>query len=177
MKGGSDNKWNAVVDDCRSRSLTYSSDFLHAMSGLVSRMQELGAGEYLAGLWRAQLINEILWAFSSMASMSIPGKARKSAKWFRSQPYQAPIWSWASLERYDYNGLDYKFDMLNHSRSLQSTDFMPSCRIPNSSCTPPSHDKNGAVISGYITIEGKLMEFVCRERAPDGDPVLHLHDE
>jgi hypothetical protein len=173
---GSDNQWNTVVDDYRSRSLTYSSDFLPALSGIVSRMQELGAGEYLAGLWRAQPVNELLWGFWSMMSVSISGKPCKFAKWIYSQPYRAPTWSWASLERYDYNGLDYEFDMLSHSRSLHSSVSIPSCRILSSSCGPRSHDKNGAVISGYVTIVGKLMEFVCWENALDGDPVLHLHD-
>jgi hypothetical protein len=48
--------WKAMVRDYSGRLLTNPTDRLAALSGLVSVMQPLMAFEYLAGLWRSDLL-------------------------------------------------------------------------------------------------------------------------
>lgn len=42
------------------RSLTRASDFLPALSGVVTHMQAFGAGNYLAGIWENTLPQGLL---------------------------------------------------------------------------------------------------------------------
>ena len=43
------------------RNITYESDRLPAISGLARYMQSTGAGEYLAGMWKEDFWESLLW--------------------------------------------------------------------------------------------------------------------
>lgn len=78
--------WMGVVAECTRRGLKYCSDRLPALSGFAQSLQRAGYGEYLAGLWRNGLLEQILWTVDSFET------AR------RAQSPSAPSWSWASIE-------------------------------------------------------------------------------
>jgi hypothetical protein len=143
--------WHSIVDQYHLRSLTHESDFLPALSGIVTRLQEYGAGEYLAGLWKIDLHRKLMWNYD-----------RKSRPYMRSQSYRAPTWSWASLRPY----------MTDHYRILyfpfSDQEFTPLSRILHASCSPSGHDRNGAVRSGEIIMEAKLVAMQFSEHKPDG---------
>lgn len=61
--------------------LTHASDKLPAISGIASLYAEKIGEEYLAGLWRHQLIEGLMW---------------QSLRWRHVSEYRAPSWSWAS---------------------------------------------------------------------------------
>jgi hypothetical protein len=63
------------------KTLTRESDKLPALSGLASLYAEKIGEEYLAGLWRGQLIEGLMW---------------QSLGFQRVSEYRAPSWSWAS---------------------------------------------------------------------------------
>ncbi|KAH4952541.1 hypothetical protein HBI59_153030 [Parastagonospora nodorum] len=158
--------WSDLRKANLQKALTHSSDFLPALSGIVSHMQNFGAGDYLAGLWRTRLIDQLLWGFWSRP-VGLPSAMLAGAG--RIQPYRAPTWSWASLDT--QNGRHMK---LGHNASGMLSDVI--CRLLHASCTPRGRDENGAVTSGKIVLEGKLIKFICREHALDGQNVLHVQD-
>jgi hypothetical protein len=159
--------WRNVVNQYHERSLKFGSDFLPAISGIVTRLQTFGAGVYLAGLWRANLIDELLWSRITWPHTDF---------FVRAQPYRAPTWSWASLCRYDRNR--YIEDNL-----LPSSIVWPIRlynigkqvgRILYAECTPSGRDPNGAVESGTITIEAKMASIVFEKHSPDDPPTATL---
>lgn len=85
------NAWSHTISEYAKLDLTFATDKLIALSGIVSHFAKLRPenDQYLAGLWRSELPASLLW-FSQMRSK-------------RSKTYQAPSWSWASLDAEDMN--------------------------------------------------------------------------
>jgi hypothetical protein len=165
--------WHNIVTQYHERSLTYASDFLPALSGIVTRLQTLGAGDYLAGLWRENLVDELLWS-REINELGL------NAIFIRAKPYRAPTWSWASLCRYNRNQYEHSLD--HHSfifwpnyDQYQQFDRQIG-RIIQAECAPSGRDLNGAVKSGKITIEAKMLSIVCQKNLPDGRSIARLHD-
>jgi hypothetical protein len=75
--------WQKLVGLYKERQLTYASDKLPAISGLANVFAKWLDDEYVAGLWRSQLIEGLLWRGD-------PGK--------QAQQYRSPSWSWASTD-------------------------------------------------------------------------------
>jgi hypothetical protein len=76
--------WFDIVQNYSSRTLSYQSDKLMAISGAARQMHDLlGKDRYLAGLWESRLHRGLAWQ---------TGHSRT-----RQKDYQAPSWSWASM--------------------------------------------------------------------------------
>lgn len=79
-------RWYQLVEDYASRTLSYESDKLIALSGLAKHHQEVfPESEYLAGIWSAHLPAALLWQ-----------TVDKDATGYKT--YIAPSWSWASVK-------------------------------------------------------------------------------
>lgn len=72
-----------LVDNYSARNLTKASDKFPAFSGIVQRLQPV-LGDYLAGLWRRDIIRGLWWV--------------KEAGGGPVSEYRAPSWSWASVD-------------------------------------------------------------------------------
>jgi Heterokaryon incompatibility protein (HET) len=88
-------EWNRIVDLYTMCDLTQASDKLIALSGIASDFHNTRLrpdDEYLAGLWKSQMPNALLWQAAA--------RTRHGTTLTLSRPinYRAPSWSWASLE-------------------------------------------------------------------------------
>lgn len=75
--------WCSIVKAYSTAELTKDSDKLIAIAGVAEAMQERLCDRYVAGLWEANLLIELLWSAS---------EAHKP----RPDPCIAPTWSWLS---------------------------------------------------------------------------------
>jgi hypothetical protein len=104
--------WMHFVEEFTQRQLTYSTDMLHALSGLAEFMDAATvANEYLCGLWRDNLAEFLLWHVDvpdERVTANLPLMAPRpfrlthagqqmSREAKRHAPYYAPSWSWASV--------------------------------------------------------------------------------
>lgn len=94
--------WPSVVQSFTSRRLTAASDKLPALSGVAQRLSDEGTrGEYLAGLWRASLLRDLLWYVPSpnygLGKTSAFMMHETSRAVVDGTP-RAPSWSWAAIE-------------------------------------------------------------------------------
>ena len=88
-------EWNRIVDMYTMCDLTKESDKLIAISGIASEFHRTWLkpeDKYLAGLWKSQLPNALLWSAAG------PSHRGDTSKWSRPKQYRAPSWSWASIE-------------------------------------------------------------------------------
>jgi hypothetical protein len=84
--------WYEIVKEYSPRLLGKSSDRLIALSGLAETYATILVGdEYLAGLWRMDMIRGLLWR-TPQAKLLGAVEAQCSSR----MTYAAPSWSWAS---------------------------------------------------------------------------------
>ena len=84
-------RWMVVVRDYTSRHLTKETDLLPAIAGLASEFGRQTRDTYYAGLWRKELLAELMWNLDPEPASEIQPPTAGPAE------YRAPSWSWASI--------------------------------------------------------------------------------
>jgi len=126
-------KWQGLVEWYSSCIVTREEDKLVAFSGIAKRFHSALGSEYLAGLWRDNLPNELIWRVGRAESDNV----RRPSK------YRAPSWSWASVDTQIIN----KFV----DRELFSVIAVTDSHIDHLSSDPFSQ-----VTGGWIRVRGTL---------------------
>lgn len=85
-------KWCNLVYAYSMTSLTDPNDKLIAFSGIAKQFATILDDTYVAGLWRRDLEQGLLWCAMN------GGLPDGSLKWTRPAVYRAPSWSWASID-------------------------------------------------------------------------------
>lgn len=85
--------WNDILEAYSRCALTDPSDKFVAISGVAKDFAKIIDDEYLAGLWRRDFINGLLWSATPE-----DGYEDGVIKAIRPKMYRAPSWSWASLD-------------------------------------------------------------------------------
>ena len=125
-------RWHEMVEEYTRLRLTYASDLLPALSGVVKQMGEFRQARYLAGLWEDNLVMDLLWR----TPLSQHSK--------RAKPWRAPTWSWASVD----SSITY--------RSWPDFDRITYCQLVWAETQHATSDPTGRVLSGTIKILGRL---------------------
>lgn len=140
--------WQHLVEQYSKRSLTFAKDKLPAISGIASRIREATHSEYFAGLWRMNLPSDLLWR-ASYPPMLGP-------KHFAPSTWQAPSFSWASLDTaVTYTVLDNE----------EQEKFSPTLVLLSSKIEPVGLNLLGALSSGSLTIRSSIVSAtLCAEQ-------------
>ncbi|KAF9481326.1 HET-domain-containing protein [Pholiota conissans] len=83
--------WRDNLMDYSERKITVASDKFVAFASMVEVFQEVLNDEYIAGLWKQNLLYNLLWKIW-------PPMGSDETHLPRPQPYRAPTWSWASVD-------------------------------------------------------------------------------
>lgn len=137
-------RWPNFVAMLTSRSLTYETDRLHAMSGMAAVLAGQN-GDFLAGLWRDELPLGLLWRTHSNYAN------RTTLKSYRHDKYYAPSWSWASVTG------EVKFIAL--PGASYNFKLVPDLEILEAACVSVGINPYGPVRSGYLKIRGILVSI------------------
>ena len=129
-------KWRIIVNAYTYRILTFSKDKLAALSGIAITMSHDLGDEYLAGLWKASLLFDLLWHVMPGATMEV----------LTFREYVAPSWSWASIDR------GVVWSPFKSPRSLIT--------ILHAEVTLKGANKYGEVTHGELRLRGRLI--ACR---------------
>ncbi|KAH6876231.1 heterokaryon incompatibility protein-domain-containing protein [Alternaria rosae] len=85
--------WSRLVHKYGYRTVTFEKDRLPAIAGLARMVGETLQDQYLAGLWKGDLIYGLAWYSSGdMLSRGLDVHIRN----IRERAYVAPSWSWAA---------------------------------------------------------------------------------
>lgn len=133
--------WTNILKHYRTRKLTYESDFLPALSGLATRLQQAGMGTYLASLWGNDLAHQLAWSTAASAS----GVSR-----YRPLAYVAPSFSFASRVGNVRFEPSWCFE----------TQFVTILKV---ACHPKGVDPTGQVSSGFVTVRAPLLATEVEE--------------
>lgn len=131
--------WYSLLWNYGDRRLTEASDKLPAISGIARLLAERLDDEYMAGLWRKSLIEELLW---------------QGLKVRRLPQYRAPSWSWASVD-----GIP----------AMNRGNLEPLAKILDCKVELKGKNIFGEVKSGWIKIQAPLVPLILDERVdPEG---------
>ncbi|OJT10402.1 hypothetical protein TRAPUB_13094 [Trametes pubescens] len=85
--------WMAVVENYTRRAASDESDKLVACAAVAEQFHHVLGSEYLAGLWRSDLLlAQLLWAADKEQARSLGHRHT------RPTAYRAPSWSWAAID-------------------------------------------------------------------------------
>lgn len=126
--------WHAFVTEYSSKLMTKKDDILVAVSSLAAIVGARKQDDYLAGLWRGNLLNDLLWQTDESRS--------------RSKAYSAPSWSWAST-----HGSGRRSIQFLRSGSAESVVEINEVSVDYLDSNPRSK-----ALSGRLRITGKIAE-------------------
>jgi hypothetical protein len=153
--------WQAVVSDYSRMALTKPEDIFPAISGLAQSVQNATGWEYVAGLWKDNMIVDLVWYTENPRSAT------------RCVPWRAPTFSWASViskasenkrSWISYSYMDVLRQGLEGRKDDRSTtDFYAT--LMETSCTlVRKDDPTGRVQSGFIVLKGTLVNAtLCKD--------------
>ena len=129
-------QWDELRDIYLTSGLTYRSDILVAIHGIVQRISDRAGLENVAGLWRELLPQELLWTRAVLTDRFLNDA-------FDPLAYRAPSWSWASI---DVNVFS--------NRSAKSPEWLSTVKHCHADTLP-----NGQVTSGSLAVQGPMFEM------------------
>ncbi|KAJ4130215.1 hypothetical protein NW768_007198 [Fusarium equiseti] len=125
--------WTQLVMAYSKCALSFPSDKLVAFSAIARSYASYLPDEYIAGMWRNHLRNDLLWlAFANTESEHT-----------RYKTYTAPTWSWASI-----NGMvlvPFESDMVEYRYKVDDYKLEYA-----------TEDKMGAIRAGWLRLSGQL---------------------
>lgn len=127
-------KWMEIAGAYNSKLLTRQEDKFVAIAGLASEMQKLTNEEYIAGLWKRNLLHQLAWY--------VAWEGKLMGRISRPEIYLAPSWSWACL-----NG---------PVAALHDMTTDPVASIVDYGITLADNNEFGRVTDGYVRIRGRL---------------------
>ncbi|KAF1829294.1 hypothetical protein BDW02DRAFT_485652, partial [Decorospora gaudefroyi] len=87
--------WFGLIEEYTAREMTYPTDKLPALSGVVSALQCSIGDICLAGIWKSWFLEGLLWRLQHPDWDSYVVLPKKP---YRVESWRAPSWSWAALE-------------------------------------------------------------------------------
>lgn len=141
--------WGVIVEAYTSRELTVGDDKLLAVMAIAEEYKRTkeGVGEYLAGLWRGDMLFQLLWAAHRVSDVK--------TKFKRPERYRAPSWSWASL--------DGHFRIFLHQGVLDgSIGYKYACELLHAETTLVGGNPLGQVKGGFIRLRGRVKKVVWK---------------
>lgn len=156
--------WYKLIQAYTSRNMTYLSDKLPALSGVIAMIQRQTNDSYYAGIWKAHFLEGLLWRLEDPdldLYVMVPKPPKRPDFW------RAPSWSFAAVEGVVRYQELYSF----------GTDFC--AKLEQCSLTPSGLNPLGELKAGFIRIRGPMtaIEQIGQERTSEGlDCYLRLRD-
>lgn len=129
--------WQTLCTHYSYRELTYPEDKLPAISGMANKIGKKVNSDYLAGLWKENLIHDLFWETADSG--------------VKPAEYRAPSWSWASL--------DGKISWPVRCDLLGRGECNVHCTVLDAQTTLFGLDPYGAVKDGFIKVRGVVEEM------------------
>ena len=135
--------WYQVIAEYTRLQLSHEGDVFPAISGVAKHFRTMLKSQYIAGLWRNNIFNDLCWFVLSSEDNKL-SLARRPAKW------RAPSFSWASVI----------FSQGPSCYIWTESDWgCPPCvRVVDVRCVPVGSDDTGQLSDAYIDLEGLLAE-------------------
>lgn len=168
-------QWQNMVEEFTWLQLSFEEDRLPAFSGLAQQYQPHLESEYLAGLWRENLVADLMWfAYPDYGIEAEPYSTNRPSRW------RAPSWSWASVEGPILFSKDYHISGAeacaeNVTSLAEITDVTSLVEIISAECSASSLDPMGTVATGRLVVKGSGRPACLKHREScEGSDTRHF---
>lgn len=158
-------KWELVVKDYSERNLSVPEDKLPAVSGLAAIMGSWLHDDYLAGLWRKELLKGLCW-FPTRAG---DRPALRYGEWPpRPVDIELPTWTWAAYDgAIGFYGNSWFAGAWTTIMGADGKEKWvkggPQVSVESATTTPIGVNKYGRVSGGQVTLFGWVAELSISE--------------
>lgn len=129
--------WRDIVREYSKRHLTFGKDKLPALAGVAYEIAAMSCQTYVAGLWKEDIINDLLWC-RDFPTVPLPRP-----------PYRAPSWSWASIDSPVVWSKSLSYPVMQNAQVLD-------CQTKVISKVAPL----AGVSDGYLKIRGLMRKIL-----------------
>ncbi|KAI0751629.1 HET-domain-containing protein [Daedaleopsis nitida] len=137
--------WVEVVGEYTRRAVSEPGDKLVAFAGIADLFHRVWQSDYLAGLWRATLVQDLLWYKNFETRFPRPAG------------YRAPSWSWAAIDGHVLAAtMDDRLAMDDSSSCDVETCEIVSCEATAATPTVPF----GGVSAGTLHLRAVILEAI-----------------
>jgi hypothetical protein len=130
-------EWHSIVQEYTSRKLTKEEDKLPALSGLAVVFARITNADYVAGMWKNNIIEDLTWKRNSESTFHSP------------TVYLAPTFSWASI----LGSVSYQ-----PSRSLYGGARTYHSRLADVQITTAGDIPHARALNGWMILCGPLTD-------------------
>lgn len=139
-------RWWVVVQEYTRRHLTNEMDYLPGLSGLASEFSLAMRDTYLAGLWRKELLRELMWNLylgpdpeDGVIPIAPPAL------------YRAPSWCWASINGPGIH-MNYRSEFLHDLKGAYEYAKIVDVKVK----PVVGSDPFGQVQAGYLILRARF---------------------
>lgn len=172
--------WFLLVENYSRRNLTFDTDRLTALTGIVKELARATSNTFVAGLWKEYLWRDLLWRTSIYSHwLAEDGEICR-----RSKVLKMPSWSWVSVVGYityttnefdsfkDHTllassievkmigDLDSQFHSLDVSGLLKVRGFLEMAVVENGNLMDPTSGNRIGTFDADVPLDGSL-EISC----------------
>jgi hypothetical protein len=134
--------WFDFVEEYTSCNMSFQSDKLPALSGVISALQKLTGDVCLAGIWKRWFLQGLLWRLEQPDRDKYAGSRKKPQKTIS---WRAPTWSFASVE-----------GVVNYA-PLRFDPGMGMCaELLDCNVTPKGVNPLGEITNGFAKIRAQI---------------------
>jgi hypothetical protein len=145
--------WYRVVQEYSYLQLSHEEDVFPAISGISKQFRTMLGSQYIAGLWRDDIISGLCW-YVGLQKDPEPVRAQRSTEW------RAPSFSWASVVLSQGSCISYA--------SIDGTPDYQYVNLIDVHCVPVGTDDTGQLSDAYIDLEGTLVTATIIRNLADG---------
>jgi hypothetical protein len=133
-------RWHEVIQSYTALNLTFEKDIFPAISGIAKQFQIARPSSYIAGLWQASLLSDMLWTCKPPAR-----KDDSQPLWScRPSPWRAPTWSWASVK--------------GHVEFINTHDGVNFyCEVAGTNVVLAGTDPTGEILEASVIVRGHMI--------------------
>lgn len=133
--------WQTISGVYSAMQLTKPTDRLPALSGIATKYHESTGSRYLAGMWERDLLPQLCWQATTLATES-------QRLTYPYHQYLSPSWSWVSISQPVIYNMNY----------LQSR-IEPGVVVSDVQCEVPGLNPFGQVTKGHLRLRGKITQI------------------
>jgi hypothetical protein len=161
--------WQGLVNEYVRRKIGVATDRLPALSALARRIALLTGDDFVAGLWKSVLVDQLAWYFDKKALDGAKSKNNAGLFLANRKAYIAPSWSWLSL-CWSFSTMgNIHFPKAGINERIATVEAIRICPVYEDN--PYGQIKDGA----HLLLRARMRYYTSIEA--NSDPPVHTSSE